>query len=82
MCDISVTAAIVTCVDVTHFQGLQYPTVDISQDLLRPSISRVSARSAFIEHTETPHKRLLRAWFVAQKYAFLVVERDICWLST
>lgn len=43
-------------------QGLPYPTVDIAQDLLRPSISRVSARSAFIEPTETPHKRLLQAW--------------------
>ncbi|KAI0212464.1 Aladin [Lamellibrachia satsuma] len=49
-------------VDQLAMQGLQYPTVDISQDLLRPSISRVSARSAFIEHTETPQKRLLRAW--------------------
>ncbi|KAK2156791.1 hypothetical protein NP493_1929g00000 [Ridgeia piscesae] len=48
--------------DQLRMQGLPYPIVDVAQDLLRPSISRVSARSAFIEHTETPHKCLLQAW--------------------
>ena len=34
----------------------------MSQDLLKPSVSKETAKSAFLEHNETQSKRLWHAW--------------------
>jgi len=47
----------------SHLQNYDYPQVNVSHDLLKPSITRESARSAFLEHDDTMRQRLLHAWY-------------------
>ena len=50
-------------ISLLFFQHLNYPEVDVTQDFARSSLSKESARSAFLEHDETLRKRLLHAWY-------------------
>lgn len=39
-----------------------YPNIDVSSDILRPHVSRESARNAFIEVSSTTYKRIINSW--------------------
>ena len=48
---------------------LQYPEVDVTAESLKPAATKETARSAFLEHSETQGKRLRQAWYILHSYA-------------
>lgn len=48
-------------------QSHDFPDVDISKDAHCPTIIRDSeAKAAFLQHQETPRKRLIAAWSICK----------------
>ncbi|XP_067125534.1 aladin [Centruroides vittatus] len=50
--------------DIRCFKNViaSYPNIDVSSDILRPHVSRESARNAFIEVSSTTYKKIINSW--------------------
>ncbi|XP_023223058.1 LOW QUALITY PROTEIN: aladin-like [Centruroides sculpturatus] len=50
--------------DIRCFKNViaSYPNIDVSSDILRPHVSRESARNAFIEASSTTYKKIINSW--------------------
>ena len=61
--------------------------MNVSHDLLKPSVSRESARSAFLEHEDTLRQRLLRSWYehgvsgILEELAQVNEKEKALWIS-
>ncbi|XP_074647828.1 aladin-like isoform X2 [Tubulanus polymorphus] len=64
ICERDGTMAVIPHDEIEHTPKLlNYPDVTVSREMMKPTLTKESARSAFIEHNETLRRRILHAWY-------------------